>query len=920
MIPNGLSDSVASLTEETPSCPVCGTEARIEGESCVSCLLRAGLEGEADASAEDFENALREINVRDTDWRLGNYQILEEIGRGGMGVIYRARQRHSKRIVALKRVLSYHGDSHETLERFRREAEAAASLDHPNILPIYEVSEAEGLPFFTMKYATGGSLQQAAPTLSAEPRECVRLLAKITRAVAYAHREGILHRDLKPGNILLDARGEPMVSDFGLAKWIDANTDLTRSLTIFGTPGYIAPEQAQGPASALSPAADVYSLGAILFDLLTGRPPFLGEHALAVIREAAEKPAPKLRTLIRHADRDLETICAKCLEREPRARYRSAADLAEDLERWLEGRPIVARPVLPPARLWRWSRRNPLLAAAAIVCVLIGAIALSRQMQSWRLEKTLTTQTAWQHSIEVIPFLDLDSAESPVEWSRALVGELERGFKSHGPAVVRASDDKDRSAGPANGSVPNSFRPMRTRLSGTLRMRDGNLRVCLRLTNAQSGEIVLQRALESERVAAARVVARTFSEEIYSILSSADLSSAPAFLSDPGLIDPETHNFITAGVDLGNRRGSADIERGIGCLRRAVELQPASSAAHAALAKVLGYKVALTGDSKWLPAAIESARRAVELDPNSSDAHLALAGALRHHGKFRAALDEALVALEFSPSSRRAASIVGNIFKVNGRPDKALAWMAVARMGEMGPLENEAGMGDCWAFLGDNARAQTAYQHYFSLHPEQPEGWMGICRLHLLNHQWEEARTLYQQESSGYTDFSYTAQMAAEVEFFSRNFAEAEKMYAELYRRDPAGGGSFYGSVSYASALGQIKMTRDRTAAIELLTNARATETTLLEAGDEDPHTSYRLAAIEASLGDKTSAVDHLQRALDAGLIDYRSLEMDPRFDLIRGEQAYQEIIEKLTARTGFLRALAETKAGPIDRRILKKQ
>src|SRR5213078_196598 len=174
-------------------------------------------------------------------------------------------------------ILSYHADSRETLERFRREAEAVASLDHPNILPIYEVSESEGLPFFSMKFAGGGSLLEAAPMLRREPRRAVALMAKVARAVQYAHVQGILHRDLKPGNILLDGRGEPLVSDFGLAKWLDTPSDLTRTLTIFGTPGYIAPEQAHGPAKNLTAAADIYSIGAVLFDLFTGRPPFLGE-------------------------------------------------------------------------------------------------------------------------------------------------------------------------------------------------------------------------------------------------------------------------------------------------------------------------------------------------------------------------------------------------------------------------------------------------------------------------------------------------------------------------------------------------------------------------------------------------------------------------------------------------------------------
>src|ERR1043166_9078699 len=336
----GLTDSIAAVTESSAKCSQCGATTRLGNGLCLRCTLCQGLEGDREASRESFAAILAEDEVQDTHWRGGNYEILEEIGRGGMGGIYCARQRHSPRIVALKRMGSYQADSRETLERFRREAEAAASLDHPNILPIHEVGQGEdGLPFFTMKYAAGGSLQKAGPALRREPRECVRLVAKGARAVQYAHEHGILHRDLKPGNILLDGHGEPYVTDFGLAKWLDARTDLTRTLTVFGTPGYIAPEQAKGPAASLTPAADVYSLGALLFYLFTGRAPFLGEHALAVIQQASEKPAPKLRSVAPALDRDLETICATCLERDPQARYRSAGDLAVDLERWLEGRP-----------------------------------------------------------------------------------------------------------------------------------------------------------------------------------------------------------------------------------------------------------------------------------------------------------------------------------------------------------------------------------------------------------------------------------------------------------------------------------------------------------------------------------------------------------------------------------------------------
>jgi serine/threonine protein kinase len=345
---------------------------------CVSCLLREGLETGGEVSKAVYETVLDELDVRDKPWQLGNYEILEQIGCGGMGVIYRARQRHSRRIVAVKRVLSYRADSHGALQRFRREAQAVASLDHPNILPIYEVSESEdGLPFFSMKLAEKGSLHENAASLRDEPSKCVQLMAKVSRAVDYAHSRGVLHRDIKPGNILLNDQGEPLVSDFGLAKLLDGNNDLTRSLTTFGTAGFIAPEQAGDAAVDLTSAADVYSLGAVLFNLLAGRPPFLGSNPVSVIRQASETHAPKLRSLVPSLDRDLETICAHCLERDPKARYQSAGDLAADLERWLDGRPIIARPVSPPARIWRWSRRNPKLVGAATAGIVLGAAAVS---------------------------------------------------------------------------------------------------------------------------------------------------------------------------------------------------------------------------------------------------------------------------------------------------------------------------------------------------------------------------------------------------------------------------------------------------------------------------------------------------------------------------------------------------------------
>jgi serine/threonine protein kinase/tetratricopeptide (TPR) repeat protein len=422
-----VTDSLTKAANTPPECPRCHLKLRVGNGICPSCAITAALNGK-EGEPGNLAAVLEEIEVKDSHRVLGNYEILEEIGRGGMGVIYRARQRHSRRIVAVKRVLSYYAESRQSLERFRREAEAAANLDHPNILPVYEVSEAEGLPYFSMKYAAGGNLAEVAPALQKDKRTCVALIAKVARAVEYAHRQGILHRDLKPGNILLDVRGDPLVSDFGLAKWLDTTTDLTRTLTVFGTPGYIAPEQAEGTPDKITPAADVYSIGAILFFLLTGRTPFIGENALAVIHETRQKPAPRLRSLNRSVDRGIETICARCLERDPALRYLSAGALANDLERWSEGRPISPRRVLSPSRILRWSRRNPKLAVtgcvSAVLLFLVTWLVTERRHTQKELAEMRAGMAAPEKSVAVLPFDSLGQEPDEAFFASALHNEI----------------------------------------------------------------------------------------------------------------------------------------------------------------------------------------------------------------------------------------------------------------------------------------------------------------------------------------------------------------------------------------------------------------------------------------------------------------------------------------------------------------
>ncbi len=361
------------------TCPRCGLVFLSQSSDglCPSCLLTNTLDLE---DPEDGPAFWEESDVRPAAERsFSHFDLLDEIGRGGMGVVYRARDLNTERIVAVKVLQAHHLQEADVVKRFRAEVRAVSSLDHPHILPIHEVGEDNSIPFFSMKLTTGGSLAQNLGRYLGKPREAAQLLAKVARGVQHAHERGILHRDLKPGNILIDAAGEPYVADFGLAKWIDDDRNLTMTAAVLGTPHYIAPEQASG-TKGLTIAVDIYSLGAVLYELLTGRPPFVGSSVLETLMASRQKSPERPSSLTAHVPRDLETICLKALQLDPSARYATAGAFADDLENWLAGRTIQARPANAAEQLWRWAKRNPLpatLGAAlmtAITVIAVGAL------------------------------------------------------------------------------------------------------------------------------------------------------------------------------------------------------------------------------------------------------------------------------------------------------------------------------------------------------------------------------------------------------------------------------------------------------------------------------------------------------------------------------------------------------------------
>lgn len=380
-------------------CPRCGTVLGGFGPEglCPACLLRGGLE------AEEQPGATGATDNTFQPRRFGDYELLEEVARGGMGVIYKARQVKLNRTVAVKMILAGQRASVTDMARFRAEAQTAAQLHHPNIVTIHEVGEVEGQPFFSMDLVAGQNLAQMVGNSPLPTVRAAGCLKTIAEAVQYAHERGVLHRDLKPSNILIDASDQPRITDFGLAKRLNSDfgslaSDLTQTGQVLGSPNFMSPEQAAGKQARIGPASDVYSLGAILYQLLTGRPPFVAESVPATLRMVMETEPVSPRLLNSGVPRDLETICLKCLEKEPAKRYRSARSFAEDLNRYLHNEPIHARPAGFVMKVHRWCLRNkPLAAAGTAALALLLTVAVGSPIAAFRINRE--RQRAKQHAV-----------------------------------------------------------------------------------------------------------------------------------------------------------------------------------------------------------------------------------------------------------------------------------------------------------------------------------------------------------------------------------------------------------------------------------------------------------------------------------------------------------------------------------------
>ena len=597
---------------------------------CPACVLETGLGPLADDAVAGIGDAGHPAGV---PIDFGDYELLEELGRGGQGVVYRAHQKSLNRTVALKIIGFGQWATQAHLKRFRREAESAASLDHPCIVPIYEVGEREGSCYFSMKFIDGGQLDEVTKREPISIRDGAELISKLARTVHYAHEHGILHRDIKPGNILIDAPGEPHLTDFGLARLLETKSTVTHTKDVLGTPSYMAPEQARGQNEQLTRATDVYGLGAVFYQLLTGHPPFAGGTTYETVRLVLETEPRQPRLWNRKIDRDLATICLKCLEKDPKHRYSSALALAEDLEHWLKHEPIRARHTGIFTRGKKWLRRNP---TTALVFALSLAFVATLAVMIWKnasVRPPATAESALNHapgkSIAVLPFENLSPDPDNAYFAEGVQEEILTGLAKIADLKVISRPSTQRyQSKPANLAEIGKQLGVANVLEGSVQKVADQVRVSVQLINAQTDSDLWAETYDRKMTGIFGVeseIAREIADSLQAKLTGREEQA----LSVKPTNNPEAYDAYLRGLAF-EARGQYSIEilwKAAAFFERAVQLDPNFAVAWARLSRA-DASIYNSPFASRILAGRDAAKRALEnaqkLRPDSPETLLAL--------------------------------------------------------------------------------------------------------------------------------------------------------------------------------------------------------------------------------------------------------------------------------------------------------
>ena len=900
---------------------------------CSVCLFKTGL-----GSLQDDLDGQEPSGIQ---MEFGDYQIIEEIGRGGEGVVYRARQKSLNRTVALKVIGLGKWSSTPHLKRFRHEAEAAASLEHPQIVPIYEIGERDGSCYFSMKFVEGGRLDEVAQTEPMSARRAAELLVKIARTVQFAHEHGILHRDIKPGNILLDKNGEPHLTDFGLARLIEQESTITNSFDVLGTPSYMAPEQAAGHTKELTAAADVYSLGAVFYQMLTGEPPFAGGTTYETIRLVLETEPRNPRTRSPKLDIDVATICLKCLEKNPANRYPTAKALAEDLERWLRHEPIQARRTGIFSRAGKWVRRNPAVTTLAAVIV---ALALVVGTLWWR---TLSARLP-QSGIAVLPFENLsdekehaffaDGVQDDILIKLAKIADLK--------VISRTSVMQYRGKQDVR-QIANALRVSHV-LEGTVRRSGGKVHVNAQLVDTRTDAGVWAEEYDrdlNEVFAIETEVAQSIANRLRAKVSARERLA----MQERPTQDLVAYDFYVHAAALIDEASYApeqerwkDYFQAVELLDRAIARDPAFLLAYCRLAEAHDELYFQNGDHT--PSRLELANAAINsafrLKPDSAGAHLALARHL-YHGYFDYdhARDELAIAARTLPNDARIFEWSGYIDRRQNRWHEAVRNFERAMELDPRNVKIFTGAAVTYSVMRDYGQARETSDRLITLEPNNIHA--RVLRARIDFDERADTRPLHAVIEKILRDDPASAGNLVGWRFYlalyEHDFASADRALAPLIENKHTTfrvrWDEIYFSRAYAEGL-LARIKGDAAAARAAFTAARAQEEAV-RARPDDGQTFCLLGLIDAGLGRKEEALREGRRALElipvakdtnAGPqvlyffavicawtgerdlaieqletlakmplgVSYGELRLDPHWDPLRGDPRFDKIVASL--------------------------
>ncbi len=859
----------------------------------------------------------------------GDYELLQEIGRGGQGVVYRARQKSLNRTVAVKVIGLGQWSSTPHLKRFRHEAEAAASLEHPQIVPIYEIGERDGSCYFSMKFVEGGRLDEVANGEPMSPRSAAALLVKIARTVQFAHEHGILHRDIKPGNILLDRLGEPHLTDFGLARLIEQESTITNSFEVLGTPSYMSPEQAAGQTKDLTPAADVYSLGAVLYHILTGEPPFAGGTTYDTIRLVLDTEPRNPRTRNPKIDVDLATICLKCLDKNPDRRYPTAKALADDLERWLRHEPIHARRTGVVTRAGKWVRRNP---AVAVLAAVIIALAITIGTMWWR----TVAEPVPASGIAVLPFDNLSDDKADASFVDGMQDDILTRLAKIGGLKVISRTSVMQYRGERNmRKIADALRVSHV-LEGSVRKDEGRIHVNAQLIDAHTDNHIWAEsydgagadlfAVETEvaQQVASRLVAKVSAAEKRALetIPTRDLQAYELYtrgrqlIADTSVTEPNVFDKLAEATNLFEQAVARDPAFALGycalaeanlrlywvqpphptdrrdkaeaALKNAMRLAPQAGETHLVRGLFLYWA------ERDYEQALEELELAARLLPNNAEVYEMSSWIERRMGRWRAAIRHCTRAVDLDPARALL------------REDLGRDYLFVRRFPETIRLANEAiaaipAHADAFRLLkaeallqmGDLENARRTIDRFSPDMRMTAEKFRAHFSLLLYEHNYAEAeRYVARRADLADREFfvpdSFFAGMAAraqnENDRATAAFLRCRNDLEKQIREGPNMG-------IWISSLGLVDAALNRRElAIDEATRGR-------ELTDELSRSMIMLDLpnVYCWLGDRDRALNELEKLLNEGVIgvSYGDLKFNPAWDSIRDDPRFTKILAR---------------------------